>query len=656
MESKSPCDKIPCKILKQPVNSTFNFPKDIKQSLDEYLDTTRSKTSRSLNRKKVEEYLVEQASCSKINPKVFSSYSTRLSSLANEDKSLIDILSTEESLQQKIHGNISCVISAITEESESEWDAPVKKEKIHNWLRGLKQIGQKSIEGYALQASFTENNDLFVIKSPRNPRHDELVHEAVVGMYTMNKLRTKLPNFMYVYGYTKCSPPVVKNKQVLTWCASSNPEMSYLITEKIRDSVPIGNWIVNPEVSILDFIAVFYQIVNALNFAYKHSGYTHYDLHSGNVMVRKFDKMVSVPYYGTSSKIVGYITTQYIPYIIDYGYSRVVIGGYPFYKLGLESAGTNEKAFPMHDIYKLICFLGEDIYSKPTIDKNKEKVLENLYFFFGEAILLRDRVALRFKAAAKSDYYSANENYRDIPHDKFINWLESSSGIPNIVWPKEKLSYLLKNGHITAPVGTSMDTCEFYAKVASKNRFRNSLEFCEVINAINNDETLSNNQKEESLDWVNKQFDSEKYFKETLPSVKLQFSGVSTITTKNNLNVNIRELVPGDILLISPAFIDNYQKKIYALFQIKEAINNISTYIRMNKCSLLYQNKYLLYRDQIHKLTQDLVPVSQMYMKQKAILNKNVAFVKKIDWKNVVIDTKSFNFWTKEHENLVLSV
>lgn len=169
---------------------------------------------------------------------------------------------------------------------------------------------------------------------------------------------------MYVYGYVKCSPPAIENKEVATWCSSNIPAVSYLIAENIRDVVSMGEFITDPATTPLDVIVVFYQLMNALNLAYKTYGYTHYDLHHGTIMVRKYPKVIAIPYFGTDNKIIGYLAPQYVPYIIDYGFSRVTVAGVGFGKIGIEG----EIEFPMYDTYNFfLIFRRKIIYATSHI-------------------------------------------------------------------------------------------------------------------------------------------------------------------------------------------------------------------------------------------------------------------------------------------------
>ena len=272
--------------------------------------------------REIEEKLVAVGDCSSTGEPIVKNFTTKLHLLADNDEKLQNILRTEDTLQQDVHQNISCLVSAIL--GETQIPVPNKLHKIHNWFRGLKQIGEESVEGYAIRASFTPANELFIIKSARNVSADELVHEALAGLYVTNTLRQYVPNFMYVYGYSKCSPPFINNREIVSWCNSTEgTNVSYLILENIRDSQTLENFIVN--CSYEDFVKTILQLFSALNMAYRYFGFVHHDLHLKNVMVRRFNsgKPVAVKIYSFDGNVeqIGYITTEYVPYFIYYFFS-----------------------------------------------------------------------------------------------------------------------------------------------------------------------------------------------------------------------------------------------------------------------------------------------------------------------------------------------
>ena len=137
---------------------------------------------------------------------------------------------------------------------------------------------------------------------------------------------------MYVYTYTKCSPlainDTVKPSNIVTWCTSGGNNSSYLFSEHITPSMSLYDFIGLTNMTPNVVVSVLLQLINALNVAYKLYDFTHYDLHTGNVLIREFSKPLVVPYFGTADSPPTQqdcFQARFVPYIIDYGYSHVKI-------------------------------------------------------------------------------------------------------------------------------------------------------------------------------------------------------------------------------------------------------------------------------------------------------------------------------------------
>jgi hypothetical protein len=628
-----------------PPNAEVVFPDTLRRSIDIFQDMTQDKRVRANSQHQVERYLVERGSCSSMNPVIMDDFRLRLFSI---DSNKLDAeLATTRSLDASIHDNLACAVDAIIYNDKVPGTfSPSQRERIRNWFPTIKQIGAESVEGYALKTSFTPTGNLFVMKTPRSLEKDELVHEALVGFYALNKLRHILPNYMYVYGFVYCSAPAIERKEVATWCSSSGHSVSYLITENIQNAMPIGEFIVDPNTAPLDFLTVFYQLINALNLAYKSYGYTHYDLHTGNIMIRKYSQIIAIPFLGTNNQINGYIATSNVPYIIDYGYSRITVGGIGFGKVGLEGAGIEgQRPFAMYDTYKILGFLGEKLYTKPrTIHYAPMAVLlEKLFSFFGEGTLL-SRVERRLNA--KRDWYGAPEQYRNLDHDDYITWLRNQVDIENPIFTN--LSMI--PGVYTAPINTSMDTCTFYQMMGSNNGPATSLEYCEVVGAINADTVLDPYGKQQAVSWLNTHFDAEKYFTNTLPTVNEKIQEVNDLRAHTN--------IPNLLTVTNaayPEFVNSYRNSILDLLKIKDLTADTISYTRASICSLISQGTYQKFSTQINALSTMTTEWVQFINQQRTILQNNVDYAKTVDWSTRTHDKQVLAFYRTEHEVLVFA-
>ena len=644
-----------CSTPRLPSNTTFKIPDPLLNEIKTFIDKNNDIKTRIQTQRLVERVLVESGSCSTLNPSIVNDYRIRLFSI--DDKKINNLMGDITAMSANLHADLSCVVDAIIYNGNTSGTySPLLRERIRNWFPDVKQIGQESVEGYALKSSFTNDSDLFVLKAPRNIKNDEIVHEALVGFYALNKLRHVLPNYMYVYGYTKCSIPAFKNKIPITWCSSSTPAGSYLITENIRDAVPMSEFIVNPNVTANDFMAVFLQLINALNLAYKQYGYTHYDLHRGNVMIRKYPRLVAIPYFGSSTMVIGYIATQYVPYIIDYGYSRISIAEIGFGKIGLENYGIEgERPFPMYDIYKIICSTGETLYTKPQTKNflSLSVILEKLFSFFNEGTLT-DRVYKRLHTSR--DWYNVVETYRPLTHDIFINWLHDQSGI--FLPVHTDLLTLNNSGVYTAPINSSLDTCEFYKLVTSDQGPQTALEYCETVAAINEDSIMSPEEKQSALTWLNNNFDAETYFKDILLAIINKISEADVLQRANLItDTDIIPLInPKTSNLTTPNFVEAYRNHILALLAIKDIGASIISSLRSNVCSLISQGKLSAHRSNIDKISQNATMIAKFVESQRNILKENAKYARSIRWEQSKLDPEIISFWTLEHENLVLAV
>jgi len=633
-----------------PTNNNFIFTQSQIDKINIFSDTSLTDEIREENQKLVESDLVNMGRCSVLNKSIVDDLRLRL---FNIDSDILQgLLKSEESINANLHDNIACAIDAIIYDGEmSGMLTPSRRERIRNWFPLIKQIGNESEEGYALETSFTENTNLFVMKVPKSRNKDYLIHEALVGIYGMNKLRHILPNYMYVYGYVKCSPPAIVNKEVITWCGGGAPSVSYLITENIRDSVSIEDFIVDENTTPLDIVAVIYQVFNALNLAYKYYGYTHYDLHGGNILVRKYNSLITVPFLGEMTNVLGYIASIYVPYIIDYGYSRITVGRAGFGKIGLEDHGIEVKrGFPMCDVYKIIGFVGQKLYTSRENQYTKEKIMifEKLFAFFGEGTL-EDRIIYRLQKV--HDWYEAKEKYRRITHDDYLYWLQYKSGILSPV--HLNLNLLNSVGIYLAPINTKMSTCKFYDLISTDKGPKDSLEYCEVMGAISQNNGLEEESKRQSIEWLNSKFNASEYFDRTYPIMENIAIGVNN-TRVNNIN-SFPGLAKASIRdLTSKQFVSKYRSSLLAILEMKDNLDQLNSYVNSSTCSLSHQDTFDGNKLKIMTLNNTIERSNDFIDETRKILNMDVETMKKLKLSNsyYLIDT----FWKLEHKTLVVAL
>lgn len=274
----------------------------------------------------------------------------------------------------------SCVMNTVfTDEKLVEGN-----EKARQYLHSLRTIGKPGTYGTALIGGINQFDqkvvDSFVLKAPKDAQGSaNSIHEAVVGFYGTNQLRKDIPNFSVVYGVISCSAPfLTTNGEMGTWCTDTKDPVSYVVYENVKDGVPLSTAI-NVTTTAETFVLYYLQFLLALRHAYTKIGFTHYDAHTGNIMVRKVsNEPFSIAYDTEKGK--EYIDTNgNILQFIDYGTSHIEIkdekGGVEHFGIAddsneMEAYGVNrDRSNPMHDAYKLLCYMlrivnGGEAYKK----------------------------------------------------------------------------------------------------------------------------------------------------------------------------------------------------------------------------------------------------------------------------------------------------
>lgn len=271
---------------------------------------------------------------------------------------------------------------------------------VKDYFTDLKQIGAPSVEGIALLTGVKGNQSMFVIKAPKRPGVDNLLHEYFVaagGAFTdlqgqpkfitgTNWLRKVCLNYSQVLGAFRCSPPEVNplSGKVRDWCNNDNPTsfVNYVIYEKI-DGPSMAK--AAPVINATTYITSIIQLAYALEIGQIYNGFTHYDLHHDNVILRPVTSSNQTTFnqsggngtealipFVISEKLTIYVESSHVVTIIDYGRSHIQSPapaaekiGAPTEHFGYQTNWSREfgifpdVARPYYDLYK---FLGFSLY------------------------------------------------------------------------------------------------------------------------------------------------------------------------------------------------------------------------------------------------------------------------------------------------------
>lgn len=314
---------------------------------------------------------------------------------------------------------VTCIIATIMTLSENVY---IEDASVRHWMNNLQVISTSSTESNIISSGFfnineNELTDLFIIKSPKI--NNSNFHETFIGVMGTNQLRSIIPNFAYLFGGFNCSPPFIINNKVISWCDPSMKVVNNLIYEQI-----IGTLLLDKlyDISLIDFLSYYLQIILSLKIAGDEIRFTHNDLHTGNIILRRSKYSQFYIPYPLGSDII-YIKTDRVATIIDYGMSHIEINNqhygpteYKFFNY--------DTFFPINDAYHLL------IASLITMKQEDNRIyqqLEPLVNFFVEPNNLNQFLN---KSDFSISYLPLNEQ-TNIDLQKLVSYIRDKYPITN---------------------------------------------------------------------------------------------------------------------------------------------------------------------------------------------------------------------------------
>ena len=373
-----------------------------------------------------------------------------LDNIHNVDPKQIKHLLKNNFYDPTIMKEIMCTMNSLVYLQPNLHGALKPNERIKEWIKNLQRIGSESAKGFAFKGDLRNADSAFVIKTPKDAKED-LIHELLVGI-ELNSLRAYVPNFAYVFGGFKCTPPILKQDPQIfdsrksapvSWCDNANKNVvQYIIYENIAPAQSFLDYV--KSCTFVQFLNKYLQVVFALLIARKIKDFTHYDLHHDNVLIKSLNgEKVSIPYNNDLGNIE-YLETDGISTIIDYGFGHVRLSGQseqlgPFSAsaekgqsigiVGYEWAGIfADKSSTFYDVYKLLMFCLQGMLQNKNFDCYQRAV--DLFKFFNSTedpqVAIEKQGALLFPVPLNQKTVSLKlEDYisyirRNIPEYKLI--------------------------------------------------------------------------------------------------------------------------------------------------------------------------------------------------------------------------------------------
>ena len=244
-----------------------------------------------------------------------------------------------------------------------------------------------------------------ILKIDRKSTEKNSYREYFITLTQLNKLRYYLPNFMMTYGQFKCIKPSVSTEKIY-FKKMFHPKgnyVNYTLYERIV-GISLETYLTSYKLKYETFINCFVQLLFALEKAQEKCGFTHFDLHYDNIILKESN----ISEYDVYCNGVKYTVEidDYIPVIIDYGHACVKkYNGNTYRYIGygdFPEHGMMNFIVPGYDMYKIMYFCIYKLYRE--IQNNSEKTSSE-----SKKILnMFRKIFLYFYG--KSDPYSLFEN------------------------------------------------------------------------------------------------------------------------------------------------------------------------------------------------------------------------------------------------------
>ena len=197
-----------------------------------------------------------------------------------------------------------------------------KDEKWDNWLEYQETFSKPGKQGLVgiLKIKNTENHCVFKISQYLN----YLVEHEYTVMSGLNEISLFCPHFCRSIGKIKCilDPKCRKSGNPFNIESKYPIEKDVLLMEHIDNSTKFYNYIRSKKIKDDIIYSIIKQVLLCIAIAQK-KRFTHYDLHSFNIMIKKCDKDMVFLYVLDEENQYAIPTFGYYPVIIDFGFSYI---------------------------------------------------------------------------------------------------------------------------------------------------------------------------------------------------------------------------------------------------------------------------------------------------------------------------------------------
>jgi hypothetical protein len=196
----------------------------------------------------------------------------------------------------------------------------------NEWLKYDKLLDNQGKQGMVGLFKLTDENEeettRYIFKLSQNLNY--LVYHELTVMQGLSSISNFCPFFCKGIGSIKCKvEPKRKIKNPFDIKSKYPIEKEVLLCEYIENSSKFYNYIKTKDIKEEMLYSIVKQVLMGINIAQQKKQFTHYDLHSNNVMIKKCNKDLVFIFKYDDDNQFAIPTLGYYPIIIDYGFAYI---------------------------------------------------------------------------------------------------------------------------------------------------------------------------------------------------------------------------------------------------------------------------------------------------------------------------------------------
>ena len=267
-----------------------------------------------------------------------------------------------------------------------------RKKDVHwsEWLEFKELFGKPGKQGVVglLKTKEPDENGNYQLCVFKLSQHIDYlsIHENGI-MQGLNELAPYCPHFCKSFGTVECNrnPKTPKgNPFILHGDVKYAIKEEMLLQEYIDKSNKFYNYIKSTRIEENILYSVVKQVLLAISFAQTHKQFSHYDLHSLNIMMKKCNKDVVFVYVLDEDNQICVPTLGHFPVIIDFGFSYIgdMEDGPLWPTLGHTASGfTSDRFDRIVDPKLFLVTVSDEIKDARNTKKSKifRKIVKNMF-------------------------------------------------------------------------------------------------------------------------------------------------------------------------------------------------------------------------------------------------------------------------------------